>query len=333
MLGATWCRNVVAMSPRLGVCFDRESPAEFVVELAPELERRNVDQLWLIEDCFYTAAVSLAATALAATNRLTVGLGILPAVARNPAITAMELATLETLGPGRLVAGIGHGVQSWMEQIGARTPSPLTTLEEVLVAVTRLLDGESVTLHGRHVHLQDVKLDRHPTQRPQILAGVQRPRSLALAGRVADGVVLAEGAGPSYVRSALRHAGRADDPDGFRTVVFSALCVADDRAEARRIMAPFVAGLVEAMRPGVDAHPRIDEIRDAVNDGGPEALIDLSAEDWLEFGAIGTIDDAITHVEALGDAGATDVSVFVGASPRDVRERLDDIEHLAAALR
>ena len=85
--------------------------------------RRRRRQLWIIEDCFYTAGVSLAATALATTERLTVGIGILPAVARNPAITAMEIATLAGWRRGGSLAGIGHGVQSWMEQMGVRPPS------------------------------------------------------------------------------------------------------------------------------------------------------------------------------------------------------------------
>ena len=75
------------------MCFDRNYPAAAVGEFAQRLEAGGVDQLWIIEDCFYTAGISLAATALARTERLQVGLGILPAVARNPAITAMELAT------------------------------------------------------------------------------------------------------------------------------------------------------------------------------------------------------------------------------------------------
>ena len=91
-------------------------PARAVREFAPALEAGGVDQMWFIEDCFYTAGISLAATALALTERLQVGIGILPAVARNPAVTAMEIATLAELAPGRLLAGIGHGVQEWMEQ-------------------------------------------------------------------------------------------------------------------------------------------------------------------------------------------------------------------------
>ena len=145
-------------SPQLGMCFPRELPAAFVVDAAQRLEADGLDQLWVIEDCFYTAAPSLAATAFAHTDHLTVGIGILPAVARNPAITAMELATLAELAPGRLIAGIGHGVQFWMEQMGARTPSPLTTLEEVLTVVRRLLAGEQVTFDGHEVRMDDVTL-------------------------------------------------------------------------------------------------------------------------------------------------------------------------------
>ena len=136
---------------RLGMCFPRELPAPFVRDAAQRLETDGLDQLWVIEDCFFTTAPSLAATAFAVTERLEIGIGILPAMARNAAITAMELATLAQLAPGRLVAGIGHGVQEWMEQIGVRPSSPLGALDEVVTTVKRLLAGESVTVDGRYV--------------------------------------------------------------------------------------------------------------------------------------------------------------------------------------
>ena len=104
----------------VGMCFDRSLPAPFVVEVAEALEVAGVDQLSVIEDCFYTAGISLAATALAPeTESLTVGLGILPAVARNPAVTAMEIATLAQLAPGSAAGRDRHGVQEWMEQMGS----------------------------------------------------------------------------------------------------------------------------------------------------------------------------------------------------------------------
>jgi alkanesulfonate monooxygenase SsuD/methylene tetrahydromethanopterin reductase-like flavin-dependent oxidoreductase (luciferase family) len=314
----------------VGMCFDRSLPAPFVIEVAEGLEAAGVDQLWVIEDCFYTAAVSLAAAALARTRTLTVGIGILPAVARNPAIAAMEIATLAQLAPGRLIAGIGHGVQDWMEQMGARTPSPLTTLDEVITIVRRLLRGETVTFDGVEYTMRDVSLDAPPDDVPPVLAGVRGPRSLALAGRVADGVVLAEGAGPTYVRQSIEHAG---SPDPFRVSVFTALAVGDDGRAMRAAMAPFVAELLDGANPAPDVHPHIDEIRERHAARGVEGIADMPAEWWIELGAIGTFDDAVRHAEALADAGATDVAFFPGPTVELAREDLVHVTRLSAALR
>jgi alkanesulfonate monooxygenase SsuD/methylene tetrahydromethanopterin reductase-like flavin-dependent oxidoreductase (luciferase family) len=314
----------------VGMCFDRSLPGPFVVEVAEALEGAGVDQLWVIEDCFYTAGISLAAAALARTERLTVGLGILPAVARNPAITAMEIATLAQLAPGRVLAGIGHGVQDWMEQMGARTPSPLTTLDEAITIVRRLLHGEAVTFDGREFTMRDVALDAPPRDPPPVLAGVRGPKSLALAGRVADGVVLAEGAGPSYVRAAIDQTGSRD---GFRVSVFTALAVGDDAAEMRRAMAPFVAGIIDGTNPAPNAHPHIEEIRERHDARGLDGIADMPAAWWLELGAIGTVDDAVRHAEALVDAGADDVAFFPGPTVELARDDLGHVTRLAAALR
>ena len=312
------------------MCFDRSLPAPFVVEVAEALEVTDVDQLWVIEDCFYTAGVSLAATALARTERLTVGIGILPAVARNPAITAMELTTLANLAPGRLLAGIGHGVQEWMEQMGARQPSPLTALDEVISVVRRLLRGESVTCEGHYVTMRNVALDAPPHPVPPVLAGVRGPKSLALAGRVADGVVLAEGAGPTYVRQAVDAAGT---PEPFRVSVFTALGIHDDAATARQIMAPFVCGMLDEGGPAVRAHPHIDEIVERRRERGVDGIVDMPAEWWIELGAIGTFDDAVRHAEALADAGADDIAFFPGPTVELAREDLEYVTRIAAAIR
>ncbi len=314
----------------VGMCFDRSLPAPFVIEVAEGLEAAGVDQLWVIEDCFYTAGISLAATALARTEALTVGIGILPAVARNPAVTAMEIATLAQLAPGRLLAGIGHGVQEWMHQMGARTSSPLTTLDEAITIVRRLLHGETVTVDGSEFTMRGVVLDAPPSDPPPVLAGVRGPKSLALAGRVADGVVLAEGAGPTYVRHAIA---TAASPDPFRVSVFTALAVGDDAREMRRAMAPFVEGLIDGTNPAPNAHPHIDEIQELHAARGVDGIADMPADWWIELGAIGTFDDAVRHAEALADAGATDVTFFPGPTVDLAREDLGIVARLAAALR
>jgi 5,10-methylenetetrahydromethanopterin reductase len=314
----------------IGMCFDRTFPAAAVGEFATRLEAGGVEQLWIIEDCFYTAGVALAATALARTERLTVGLGILPSVARNAAVTAMEIATLANLAPGRLLAGIGHGVQEWMEQMGARTPSPVTTLDEVISNVRRLLAGERVTFQGKHVTLTDVLLDQPPSVVPPVLAGVRGPKSLALAGRVADGVVLAEGAGPTYIRHALARAG---SPDPFRISVFTVFCTAPTRRGAYQWMAPLMAEWIAANNPAFDIHPNGDDIKARFASHGLEGLVDMPADYWRELGAIGTFDDAVAHVEAMADAGAHDVALFPAPELDVARLQIDDVIKVCAATR
>lgn len=316
--------------PALGMCFDRTFPPAMLPSYAKQLEDGGMDELWVIEDCFYTGGVSLAAAALAVTSRLRVGLGILPAVARAAPITAMELATLCGLGPDRVIAGIGHGVQSWMDQMGVRPASPLTALEEVVVAVRRLLDGETVTVDGSYVKLTDVKLDQPPPSRPPIVAGVQGPKSLALAGRVADGVVLVEFTGPAAVRWALEQAGRSGDD--FRVSVFSTICVTETREEAYRIMAPWLARQLGTSVPALAALPFADDLRARFDAHGVDGLATMPPDWWSELGAIGTIDDAEAHVRSLGEAGVTSVAFFPAPDPDIALGQLDDAIALAARL-
>jgi alkanesulfonate monooxygenase SsuD/methylene tetrahydromethanopterin reductase-like flavin-dependent oxidoreductase (luciferase family) len=311
----------------IGMCFDRTFPAGAVADYARRLESSGVEQLWMIEDCFFTAGVSLAATALAVTERISVGIGILPAVARNPAITAMEIATLCNLAPGRFRPGIGHGVQSWMGQMGARPASPLATLDETITVVKRLLTGEEVSFDGSHVRLDGVRLDQPPSTVPAVLAGVQQERSLALAGRVADGVILVEGAGPTYVDWALERAGR---PSGFEVVTFTMLSVEDDRKQAYRWVSEFVAGLVTDRRPAFTVLPFFEEMASRVANGGHEALVEMPADYWREIGAVGTLDDALTHLAALEQAGVGSINVFPGPELDIAWEQLPQVAALAA---
>jgi 5,10-methylenetetrahydromethanopterin reductase len=311
----------------IGMCFPRTFPPSLVAEFARKLDEGGADQLWIIEDCFYTAGVSLAAAALSVTERLRVGLGILPTVARNPAVTAMEIATLSGLGPGRVIPGLGHGVQSWMAQMGAKTPSPLTTLDEVMTAVRRLLAGETVTVHGSHVHLDEVALDQPPAEPPPLLAGVMGPKSMSLAGRIADGVVLAEPAGPSTVRWALDRAGR---PDDFHVAVFAIPCILDDRRSAYRTMAPWLSNLLASPRPAFASLPFFAEMVDRHARDGVDGLVDMPPEWWSELGPIGTMDDALAHLDALEAAGARSIALFPAPDVGIARAQLGQVLELAA---
>jgi alkanesulfonate monooxygenase SsuD/methylene tetrahydromethanopterin reductase-like flavin-dependent oxidoreductase (luciferase family) len=186
-------------------------PPERLREVARAAEDSGLDELWLWEDCFWGGGIATAAAVLAWTTRLRVGIGVLPVPLRNVALTAMETATLHRLFPGRVTVGVGHGVQDWMGQVGARPESPVTLLREYIQALRALLRGERVTTHGRYVHLDDVQLGWPPATAPAVLAGARGPRTLRLSGEVADGSILDQGTTREDFRSAREaiDAGRA----------------------------------------------------------------------------------------------------------------------------
>ncbi|TDD72110.1 LLM class flavin-dependent oxidoreductase [Jiangella aurantiaca] len=311
------------------MCFDRSFPPTFVTEVARSLEAGGAQQLWVIEDCFFTTGPSLAAAALTVTEQLTVGVGILPAVARTAPVTAMEIATLCGLAPGRVLPGVGHGVQEWMAQMGVRPVSPLTALEEVMVAVTRLLAGEQVTSRGHYVNLDAVRLDQPPADPPPVLAGVFGPKSLALAGRVAGGVVLAEPASPSYVRWALEQAGRRPGDPDFHVAVFGVVCVKKDRAEAYRTMAPWLGRQLDQPRTTLTTLPFFDDLAARYADKGLDGLATMPAEWWTELAPVGTLDDAAAHLQGLEDAGVRSIGMYPIPDVEVARTQLADVVELA----
>ncbi len=134
---------------RLGVSFVPTVPPERLREMTLAAEAAGLEDLWIWEDCFKQSGLAVAAAALAWTGRIRVGIALMPAPLRNVALLAMEIATLDRIFPGRFAAGVGHGVQSWMGQAGARVESPMTLLTEYTAALRALLAGEAVSRPSR----------------------------------------------------------------------------------------------------------------------------------------------------------------------------------------
>lgn len=206
----------VPARPSLGITFVPTLPPEQLIGLAQTADREGLDVLWVWEDCFAESGVTTAAAALASTSRLRVGIALLPVPLRNVAVTAMEFATLERLFPGRLIAGVGHGVQDWMGQVGARVRSPLTLLREYTTALRALLAGERVTTTGEYVRLDGVALNWPPSPAPPLMVGGEGPKSLRLAAELGDGLLLGGGTN-AQVASAIAVAQEVRGP-GFPVV-------------------------------------------------------------------------------------------------------------------
>ncbi|MCK6066427.1 MULTISPECIES: LLM class flavin-dependent oxidoreductase [Microbacterium] len=209
---------------RIGAIFTPYFPPEALRDAAQAAEESGVPELWLWEDCFRESAFATASAVLAWTTRMRVGIGVAPMPMRNVALTAMEIATVERMFPGRLIPGVGHGVQSWMGQIGARVASPLGLMREYVPALRSLLAGAETSASGRYVSLDRVRLDWPPADPPPVMVAGEGPKTVRLTGEVGDGTVLPAGSTPERVAStlALAREGRAaaDRPGPHELVVF-----------------------------------------------------------------------------------------------------------------
>ncbi|MFF4573322.1 LLM class flavin-dependent oxidoreductase [Streptomyces sp. NPDC001410] len=233
----------------IGAVFRPQLPPERLREVARIADATGLEELWLWEDCFREGGISTAAAALAWTERVRVGVGLMPVPLRNVAVTAMEAASLERMFPGRAVLTVGHGVQDWMGQVGARAASPLTLLGEHLDALRALLRGERLSVSGRYVRLDDVGLDWPPEQPVDVLAGATGVRTLRLSGARADGTLLTASTSPEGVREARRiidegrrEAGRTEP---HRVVVY--LLAATGADAAARLRAELAAEGLESV--------------------------------------------------------------------------------------
>ena len=283
----------------LGAVFVPQFPPERLRAVARAADDAGLEELWLWEDCFKESGVASAAAALAWTGRLRVGVGLLPVPLRNVALTAMEIATIERLFPGRLTIGVGHGVQDWMGQAGARVASPLALLREYIVALRRLLDGEEVTTEGTYVRLDRVALDWPPSPRPALLAGAIRPRTLRISGELADGTILTSENSPDDLREAREH-------------------IDEGRAAAGRqdSVHPLTVFLLTATGP--DAERRV--LADLQTEPKDPAAVSVAGDARAVAGAVGRLADAgATGVVLQPTADEPDPEGFVRFVAREVR--------------
>ena len=211
------------------------------IELVRYAEAKGFDAVWQADSRLVRDAVVPMAAFGATTDRIKIGSGVIDCWTRNPARLASTFSTLDDLAPGsddlrarRMVGSAGRE--------GRHRPQPAAQGDaRSRRSRARLLNNETVTMDGYHVHLDGVELDYVYQERRSkdvpIYIGATGMQMMELTGEIADGAVLNYLVSPSYNVGALEalergaaKAGRTlDDIDRPQLIVCS---VDDDRQAA-----------------------------------------------------------------------------------------------------
>lgn len=214
---------------RFGIVFLPESLAEFGA-LCRGAEDAGFDLLGVADSQSVFRELYVALTLAAReTSRIRLGPLVTNPLTRHLAVTASAISSVDELAGGRAILGLGSG-DSAIYTIGA-PPATVAGLEDAVVTLGRLTSGEPIDRGGRRWHV------RRSTRRVPVYLAAEGPRTLELAGRVADGVIVGLGLTPEVIRLSLdaiergaRAAGRRlDDLDVWW---FAKTNVADTRERA-----------------------------------------------------------------------------------------------------
>jgi len=185
--------------------------------------------------------------AFAATETQTMQLGTLldTPVLRHPAVLASSIATVARLAPNRVHLGLGAGDTA--VRLNGLAPATVASLERASSAARSLLRGESMDVGApkparlRHADGETVV---------PVWIAAQGPKTLRMAGRVADGVWIRVGTHPANLRAAWRwvcegamEAGR--DPAEITLGLIFHTAVSEDPLEALSIAKALAAGYFE----------------------------------------------------------------------------------------
>ena len=252
-------------------------------------------------------AFSMLAAAGARAPSLDLGTGVLALQLRDPMLTAMGAATLQSLHPDREIhVGIGisspvvterwHGVE-----YGTK---PLARVREFVHLMRACLSGEAVSFSGDFYETNRFRLGvRLGDRRPRIVIGALNPGMLRLAGEIADGVLL-NYIPASAVPAAVRHV-RSGGNATIHAYVHAGVCEREDGIEpARRDLFSYAV---------VDAYARAFETAGFGEEVG-EIRERHAARD--REGAVAAVSDRMVDaINVMGDAGrvARTISGYVAA--------------------
>ena len=191
----------------VGVAFDGRNTLQAACVQAQAAEAAGATTLWVASHLFLRDPFSSAAVLLAATHRVRVTLMAVSPQVMHPVHMAMAAMTLEELAPGRVTLCLGTGATGDLADAGVEAKRPLRLLTEAVEAVRLLLSGAPAQYACTLVHLRGRRMATPAPEVPIYLAAAH-PKTLEMAGRIADGVVLSAGASVEFVRWSLDHVER-----------------------------------------------------------------------------------------------------------------------------
>jgi 5,10-methylenetetrahydromethanopterin reductase len=261
----------------------------------------------------------------------------------NPAVMAASITAVNEISNGRAVLGIGRGVAT-AKALGERA-LPTAELETYTTALRELLAGRSTTWRGTELRMGWI------TRSTPVIVSAYGPRTLRLAGRCADGVLIAAAAGGPVLAEAIRtfrtaavEAGR--NPDELAVWVVARASVGTDRDDALADIKAILAGagrqlevtdadLTTDLREAIsELKLRYIEADHVVPGGGNEALIDeLGLVDYLagRFAITGTASECRRKMQDLANLGV-DCLFINGAMRNEERMIVSIAEQVGVAF-
>ncbi|GAA1679140.1 hypothetical protein MMUR_30020 [Mycolicibacterium murale] len=144
---------------------------------------------------FYEALTTIGYLA-AKTSRVRIGVACLVMPTRNPIYAAKQLATLDHLSGGRLIAGVGLGSKASRESsefdvFGVPFSARARMTDEFVEAMRAIWTQPLATYSGRHVEFKDAEIYPKPLQRPgpEVWVGGWTDAAARRTGRIGDGWV------------------------------------------------------------------------------------------------------------------------------------------------
>ena len=289
-------------------------------------------------NCLVTEAASdaLALTQHLAsvTSRIHVGTAIFNIYLRPPLLAALHALTIDAVAPGRLFLGVGTSHAILNQAYGIPMDKPLTALRMYVATMTSVFRGEHPGL--AQIAAAGLNVPRAERKIPIFLGGVS-PKSIQLAGEIADGIIPAQ-YGPHTLKEVVdglaegvQHAGRS--PKDVALIPLVHCCVCGDRGVALRSVQQqlaFYASLPFYNRLFVrhGFHNEAEQVMAAAMRGDrARAAAAVSERMAAEYAIMGSPQECVKQVEALEKAGAAYVLLYPmpinGDYDRGVQAALD----------